>query len=675
MLLILKFVLIIILNVTYESITQDSEILLLPALNPTGMNEIPLTLKVFGKLIQLNLRRDDQTVLPASNVWKYNAKSIAENFLQSKASISCFYLHEDHVSFAAINFCQGNGLEGLVFVENVTLEIRPLRNDFALPSIIDDFCVKEQINVSFGKFHLIKTSVLSFNGLNLNHWNNFKPKRRRVRSTQEKITIELAVFFDEAAYRTFMPLLDNNKEKIRYMILAYVNRIQAIFHHSSLGVSVDISLKYLEIMENQPMNLPVNSDYKKLLNSFCKYARLYNPVHDNDPLHWDFSLCLTGIDLYKYLKNTLTKSYTILGRSHLNGICNREVSCAITEFRATSEIISSIIKESASVAVHEIAHALGLTHDSKNSTDIYAREYIMAAYTSNQSQISWSEHSHKEMRWLLWSEDITHLSYSCLRDHVRSEDDTYVFESWSYHNLPGREWTAKAQCELFLRDEDANVVTLHDICQNLQCETPHKNIYYFTGPALAGTHCALGKECRREECVPVIEPPYIFKYCEDDNWSEWKEDTCKSSCLEESKGALVKRRFCKHKTHKTADCIGPYYDVNLCDDSSLCNERRKTIAEFTTMKCTEFSRTIFELETKPGWQASHEVDKPWIACTIHCVQKKHPIYYTLNLRFKMLDYGINPYFPDGTWCHKENDEDYYCRQHYCLPQSYSFEEQ
>nr|XP_012216562.1 PREDICTED: A disintegrin and metalloproteinase with thrombospondin motifs 7-like [Linepithema humile] len=463
-----------------------------------------------------------------------------------------------------------------------------------------------------------------------------------------------------------MFLLDNDKEKIRYMILAYVNRIQAIFHHPSLGVSIDISLKRLEIMEKQPINLPVvDSDYKKLLNTFCNYARMYNPLRDNDPRHWDIGLYLTGINLYKYLANDL-KSYVTLGASYSNGICTANKSCAIVEFRAASETIPSGLSSS-SVAAHEIAHVLGLKHDTKNAGDKY--EYIMAAYETNQSQIFWSEYSRTNMRWLFSTG-----YWSCLRDHVEPENDAYLFENRSYHNLPGREWTAKAQCELFLRDKDANVVTLYDICQNLQCETPHKNTYHFTGPALAGTVCAHGKECRGGECVPIIEPPYIFKYCKDDNWSEWKENTCKSSCLPKSKGALVRRRFCKHETHRTANCIGPYYDVVLCDDSSLCSEKRTTITEFTTMKCTEFSRTIFELETKPEWQAPHEVDKPWIACTIHCVRKKHPSYDTANLRFKMLDYDINPYFPDGTWCHEENGENYYCRQHYCLPQSYSFEE-
>jgi len=165
-----------------------------------------------------------------------------------------------------------------------------------------------------------------------------------------------------------------------------------------------------------------------------------------------------------------------------------------------------------------------------------------------------------------------------------------------------------------------------------------------------------------------------------DEWSEWKDDSCTSNCLEKSKGVLIARRICKHGTFTTANCEGLYDDLILCNDSILCNNSRKTIHQFTTMKCTKFSKEIPEVDKKSGWQAPHDAKEPWIACTIYCQKKslchqkycpkQKPSYYAPRL--EMLDFGINPYFPDGTWCHNNNGQDYYCRKHYCLPENYSF---
>lgn len=58
------------------------------------------------------------------------------------------------------------------------------------------------------------------------------------RNLTKKLTVELAVFFDEAAYRAFMPFLDNDKDKLRNIILMYVNSIQAAFHDPSFGASL-----------------------------------------------------------------------------------------------------------------------------------------------------------------------------------------------------------------------------------------------------------------------------------------------------------------------------------------------------------------------------------------------------------------------------------------------------
>ncbi|XP_067213562.1 A disintegrin and metalloproteinase with thrombospondin motifs adt-2-like [Linepithema humile] len=660
MFFILKLMLVILLNETYAYITQDVETILLPTLNSTSAEEISLTLKVFGTQIQLNLHRSDQNVSSMFKKWKYDAKRITEELSLLDASDPCYYFHKDHISTAAINFCQEHGWEGFVFLKDKTLEIKPLRHDFASSSSINNLCITQEINISFGKPHQIKKSLQLSADTSFHNLDNFKLKRRYVQNTQKKLTIELAVFFDEAAYRIFMPFLDNDEQMLHMLILAYVNNIQAVFHHPSLGVSIDISLVYLEIMNKQPSNLPVyGGDDLKLLYSFCNYMGTLNPTDDNDPDHWDVGLYLTGINLC-YTDQGVVENST-LGISNKNSACKLFQSCVIAEF-GIADVVSSGFSSSLSTA-HEIGHVLGMRHDSDYTKPCDTYKYIMSSRKFRQGQVTWSECS-RNIAEKLWK------TKKCLRDRTKNLENAY--DHARYKNLPGRQWSAKAQCEIFFRDKDANVVSLLDICQTLQCETPNKKGFYFTGPALEGTYCAPGKECRGGECVPYLQPP--LDYYENDNWSEWKESPCRSNCLEKSKGVKVKRRSCKHGIRRTASCKGPYYNVVLCDDSILCTKNRTTASQLATNKCIQINNYLkhefsIELESGPVVQVLHNVAEPWKACTVHCRKKDSPTLYAL--RFEMIGVNMNPYLPDGTWCHNKDGQDYYCRQHYCIPESYS----
>ncbi|XP_012221049.1 A disintegrin and metalloproteinase with thrombospondin motifs adt-2-like [Linepithema humile] len=659
-----KLMLIILLNKSYAYIIQDIQIILLPALNLKSTEKVPLTLKVFGKQIQLNLRKNDQ-IVSTFEIWKHDVTGITKELSELNASDTCYYFHRDHISTAAINFCQKHGWEGFIFLKNETLEIRPLRDDIASSCLIDDVCVKEEINISFGKPYLIKKSLQLSADSSFHNLDNFKLKRRHVRNTQEKLNIELAVFFDEAAYRTFTLFLGKDENILRMLILAYVNRIQALFHHPSLGVSIDISLVYLEIMDKQPSNLPVyGGDDEKLFYSFCNYTETRNPPNDNDPNHWDVGLYLTGINLYETLQGVILNSS--LGISDRNSVCNLTESCVVVEFGIAGKISSGF--SSSLIAAHEIGHVLGMKHDSDYIKPCDTNKYIMSSRISNQGQLTWSECS-RNIAEGLWK------TKKCLRDGSKNLENAYDHNT-QYQNLPGRQWSAKAQCEIFFHDEDANVVSLLDVCKTIQCETLHDNLNFFTGPALEGTYCAPGKECRGGECVPVIEPPYIFKDCEEDKWSEWKESTCQSSCFKKSKGVRIRRRSCKHRSRRTASCKGPYYDVVLCNDTLLCTQKRKRINLFTTTKCTQLNSYAklnninlrIKLKIEPKWQAAHDVEKPWIACIIHCPEIE---FSTGDVHLEMIRIGVDPYFPDGTWCHKKDGQNFYCRQHYCVPESYS----
>lgn len=88
--------------------------------------------------------------------------------------------------------------------------------------------------------------------------------------------------------------------------------------------------------------------------------------------------------------------------------------------------------------------------------------------------------------------------------------------------------------------------------------------------------------------------------------------------------------------------------------------------EYASEKCKEFSKLLPQLDPEGvGLQAPHEDGRLWMGCAIFCKRGDSGSFYTP--RFELNDLNVSPYFPDGTWCHKANGEDYYCLQHHCLP--------
>ncbi|KAL3288422.1 hypothetical protein HHI36_002868, partial [Cryptolaemus montrouzieri] len=239
---------------------------------------------------------------------------------------------------------------------------------------------------------------------------------------------------------------------------------------------------------------------------------------------------------------------------------------------------------------------------------------------------------------------------------------------------PGQKYTAKQQCEILLRDKDAVVSPsqqLSTICYNLQCKTPHRSGYYFAGPALDGTQCEQGKICFGGEClrkslpVPTMVVP--------GGWGPWKQGTCKSGCIEKSRGYTTKRRICNNPPPINTDlgCEGSSVEFAICKDENICNKKRVTVVQYASKKCEEFSRVLPELDPKGGGlQAPHEEGRVWMGCAIFCKRADSGTFYTP--RIELNDLGISPYFPDGTLCHREKNMNYFCMHHHCLPESFVF---
>ncbi|XP_078034631.1 ADAMTS metallopeptidase stall [Augochlora pura] len=663
--------------------TADTEIVLLPLWNTEDSAEVPLSFKAFDRSINLRLRRNDKIMAPNFRVWKHNEDDELEELQDLREPSSCHYLHRNDYSSAAISLCKARGMHGLIFLGNDTFEITPLQTEDI--SFFNDHRIKQR-SESLGEPHIVKRaqtpSIFFEDELMHNKRNAFinnildEEELQKIRNNnlEETLTLELAVFFDEPGYNLFSPFFDRNDEDIRDMMLAYINGVQAVYHHPSLGILIDISLVRLEIMQKQPQDLPhFNGERGNLLDSFCNYAMKKNQKDEYHPDHWDMGLYVSGLDFYALEAGQ--KNSATMGLAAVGGVCIDQYSCVIAELGVTNQYgkpFPSAGFTSVYIAAHEIGHNLGMHHDSTGNA-CPKDGYIMSPSRGTHGETVWSQCSREVAEKLTYTKP-------CLKDRPYNRPNNRLDHA-RFFDLPGRVWTAKKQCEVLLRDKDATVATLYNACEALQCKTPHRSGYYIAGPALDGTYCAPGKECRGGECKNALqissgENPYgpELPQARPVGWSEWIPGACSSGCLLKSSGARSRRRFCNSPTSENAeaDCQGPRYDVVLCRDDKLCSKKkRRSSVDFATLRCAEFSESLPELDGKGGGlQAPHEPERPWMACAIFCRRKDIASYYTP--RVELNDLGLDPYYPDGTWCHAEQGQNYFCRQHHCLPENFRF---
>lgn len=293
---------------------------------------------------------------PYFQVWRHNEPDIIEEISGLSKPRSCHYLHQDTMSTAAVSFCD-DGIQGLILMDNITLEITPLNdnnNRLILKNNETPHIIKRSyISSTISHYFRSKKSYPVF----MNAYNEIIDKKLRRQVTNE-VTIELAVFFDEPGYKLFLPFFNRDEMKMRDMLLAYINGVQALFYHPSLGARVNIALVRLDIMRQQPADLPHhNGERLKLLNSFCNYTALNNPLDDNHPNHWDMGLYVSGLDFYA-IENGKKDGVT-MGLATVSGVCLHQYSCVIAELGVTNRFgkpYPSAGFTSVYIAAHEIGH-------------------------------------------------------------------------------------------------------------------------------------------------------------------------------------------------------------------------------------------------------------------------------------------------------------------------------
>ncbi|CAH0551239.1 unnamed protein product [Brassicogethes aeneus] len=640
-----------------------------------GNEEIPYSFNAFKRTIDLKLRKNLNLISPSFTTYMHYGND--QELYPEKPNI-CHYIHNNDGFVASVSLCEPKTMEGLIFLNNTTLEVRPL-ND-RLQSVIK---TREALtndyyeNLEEKNPHIIKRATFKSEHLindifpitNIHHKNMIK-KRDFFHLDREAsrgkpvgaLQLELALFFDEAAYKIFAPYVNRDDKKILDLLLAYVNGVQALYHHPSLGTNLELVLVRLDIMKKQPPKLPhYNGERGRLLDSFCSYQASLNPKGDGNPKHWDMGLYVSGLDFY-HIENG-KKSGVTMGLATVGGVCLDKYACLIAELGTTNVFkkpYPSAGFTSVYILAHEIGHNLGMHHDSTGNNCL-KDGFIMSPSRGTNGETTWSSCSANVMSNLNWADCLTDWgSGPKLLDHSKFSD------------TPGRFYTAKRQCEILLRDRDAIMSPnqqLNTICYNLQCKTPNRSGYYFAGPALDGTQCGLKQYCYGGDCVTKQPKPVKIV---PGGWSAWKPATCSSGCVEKSLGYQMKKRFCNNPTPVNTDegCEGSSIEFGLCYDGNLCTSKESVI-EYASKKCKEFSNLVLDLDqTGAGLQAPHEEARVWMGCAIFCKRADSKSYYTP--RIELNDLGVSPYFPDGTWCHKSNNINYYCLHHHCLPEHFQF---
>ncbi|CAK1544623.1 unnamed protein product [Leptosia nina] len=619
------------MSIESEPGLRDVQIVYLPKLVPrealssseSVQEDVPFSysFNAFGRNFDLQLVPNRRLVSPQFRVWSDNG----EEESLSDVDATCHFLHAGVDAVAAFSACRDHALHGLIVTDNSTYEVRPLARGGG------------RAGAKHGRTaHMIRRAAPP----PLTHDDDRplrrSPRRPRVHPAKpapSSYTIEVALFLDQSAYKIFHPYLNHNEADLRDMLLAYINGVQALYHHPSLGTRIQLSLVRLTLLRSQPQGLPPHAERGRLLDSFCAYQRSLNVEDDDDPQHWDMALLLSGLDFYS--EEGGRRNGVTMGLAPVGGVCLPAHACVVSEFGTTDTLgrpYPSAGFTSVYILAHEIGHNLGMHHDGSGNS--CARDgFIMSPSRGTNGEATWSHCSARVAADLQWA--------TCLFDGDDDLDTPNELQHNRFGGYPGTSWGAKKQCEVLLRDKDA-------------------------APVDVGSNWCDGGACIAVDpsYQPMTEAP---SHGHDTNtWSAWTSGECRSGCTQRGRGARERRRSCP----ASATCTGAAYDVALCDDNKVCGKKKRVSAnELAARKCTEYATKMPTLDPHGGGlQAPHDPTRMWMGCAIFCRRASGGGFYAP--RVELNDAGLDPYFPDGTWCHHDGSTNYYCLQHHCLPENF-----
>ncbi|XP_022900550.2 A disintegrin and metalloproteinase with thrombospondin motifs 6-like [Onthophagus taurus] len=401
----------------------------------------------------------------------------------------------------------------------------------------------------------------------------------------------------------------HKNEDILQYILTVMNMVYDYYHDATAGNQVDVIIVriiYLE-KEEEEIDLLINHDSSKTLESFCKWQITVNPKDIHNPNHHDVAVLLTRHDLCA----TNGGSCDLMGLAYVGTACNPNKNCGINE---DAGLLLGI------VVAHEVGHIMGCAHDTPQDSGCESKDsegsyHIMAPFVHLNTR-RWSACS-KTFMTTLFDNDLG----ECLNDEP--EVSLYQYEMV----LPGVVYDSDYQCRQIFPGSETCIIDPMKSCEELLCRKPGEDSCKSDGsPPAEGTKCGPNKWCIKMKCVEVGERPQATN----GGWGEWSDfSKCSRTC---GGGVSYASRNCDNPIPKNGGryCIGERKKVKICN-TTPCPEG---CPSYRAAQCSEYNKQPWEGRIYV-WLPYLLIDKP---CELHCINQDN-VYVKLAPRAK-----------DGTKC-------------------------
>ncbi|CAH1118875.1 unnamed protein product [Phaedon cochleariae] len=383
----------------------------------------------------------------------------------------------------------------------------------------------------------------------------------------------------------------HKKSDIELYIMTVMNMVADYYHDSSSGNQMDVvivRIMYLE-KEEEEIDLIINQDADKTLESFCKWQQKINPKDIENPNHHDIAVLLTRYDICA----DAGADCGLMGLAYVAAACTKDENCAINE---DSGLVLGI------VVAHEMGHVMGCSHDKEGESSCPAQDkdesyFIMAPYV-HLFTTKWSTCSRAF---------ITALFENNLGDCLNDEPEISLY---SYRNaLPGTIYDADAQCEIAYPGSTICVLDQEKFCEILLCKTSDDSCMSNDEPPADGTKCGSNKWCFHKQCVEIGERPEAIN----GGWGTWGTwSPCSRTC---GGGISMAERECDNPVpqHGGRYCLGDRKKIKICNKDPCSSDK----PSFREIQCKEMDKKPFN-GMMHTWKPFLQKDEP---CVLYCLNE------------------------------------------------------